>query len=136
MFRSRWWWPCNSPNVQHRVSLRASPKNWYIRLGRGTDRAHLLVPLLSTACLRLVCIHVLSSPFALQSGAKRGLQPSVCFFGGPIVNKLGIKWALVLGAMSFPIQGSSYYCNSKFGNQWVSGGLFRLSNSIVGDDKV
>ena len=44
----------------------------------------------------------------------------VCFFGGPLVNKLGTKWSLVLGAMSFPIRGSSYYCNSKFGTQWVS----------------
>ncbi|KAI1099331.1 MFS general substrate transporter [Jackrogersella minutella] len=43
---------------------------------------------------------------------------TVCMFGGPIVNKLGTKWALVIGAMSFPIRGSSYYCNSKFGNQW------------------
>jgi len=36
------------------------------------------------------------------------------------VNKLGVKWALVIGSMSFPIEGSAYYCNSKFGNQWVS----------------
>ncbi|KAJ4129171.1 hypothetical protein NW768_007706 [Fusarium equiseti] len=43
-----------------------------------------------------------------------------CFMGGPIVNKLGVKWALVIGSMSFPIQGSAYYCNSKFGNQWAS----------------
>ncbi|KNG88147.1 hypothetical protein ANOM_003368 [Aspergillus nomiae NRRL 13137] len=42
----------------------------------------------------------------------------VCFLGGPIVNKIGVKWALVIGSMSFPIQGSAYYCNSKFGNQW------------------
>ncbi|KAK8017849.1 MFS general substrate transporter [Apiospora rasikravindrae] len=42
----------------------------------------------------------------------------VCLIGGPLVNKLGVKWALVIGAMSFPIQGSSYYCNSAFGNQW------------------
>ncbi|OWZ59525.1 hypothetical protein LQV05_004386 [Cryptococcus neoformans] len=41
-----------------------------------------------------------------------------CFLGGPLVNKLGTKWSLVLGAMSFPIQGASYYCNSKFGTQW------------------
>ncbi|OCF58229.1 membrane protein [Kwoniella mangroviensis CBS 10435] len=41
-----------------------------------------------------------------------------CLFGGPIVNRLGTKWALVLGAMSFPIRGASYYCNSKFGVQW------------------
>lgn len=46
---------------------------------------------------------------------------TVCFMGGPLVNKLGVKWALVLGSMSFPIQGSAYYCNSKFGTQWVSG---------------
>ncbi|KAH8906490.1 MFS general substrate transporter [Coniochaeta sp. PMI_546] len=43
---------------------------------------------------------------------------TVCFLGGPLVNKIGVKWALVIGAMSFPIEGSSYYCNSKFGNQW------------------
>ncbi|PQE08376.1 UNC93 2 protein [Rutstroemia sp. NJR-2017a WRK4] len=51
---------------------------------------------------------------------------SVCFFGGPLVNKIGVKWALVVGAASFPIQGSAYYCNSKFGNQWyliLSGAL-------------
>ncbi|KAI1802486.1 MFS general substrate transporter [Daldinia bambusicola] len=51
---------------------------------------------------------------------------TVCLFGGPIVNKLGTKWALVIGAMSFPIRGSSYYCNSKFGTQWylIFGGVF------------
>lgn len=43
---------------------------------------------------------------------------TVCLIGGPLVNKLGVKWALVIGALSFPIQGSSYYCNSAFGNQW------------------
>ncbi|WWC89134.1 uncharacterized protein L201_004052 [Kwoniella dendrophila CBS 6074] len=41
-----------------------------------------------------------------------------CLFGGPIVNRLGTQWALVIGAASFPIRGSSYYCNSKFGTQW------------------
>ncbi|KAL2851173.1 major facilitator superfamily domain-containing protein [Aspergillus pseudoustus] len=41
-----------------------------------------------------------------------------CFLGGPLVNKIGVKWALVIGAATFPIRGSSYYCNSKFGNQW------------------
>lgn len=56
-------------------------------------------------------------------------------FGGPIVNRLGTKWSLVLGAMSFPIRGSSYYCNSKFGTQWVSTrpdvlAVLRLGGSI------
>ncbi|CEL09595.1 Putative Membrane protein [Aspergillus calidoustus] len=52
----------------------------------------------------------------------------VCFMGGPIVNKIGVKWALVIGSMSFPIEGSAYYCNSKFGNQWY----LILSGAISG----
>ncbi|KAK2767524.1 hypothetical protein FQN54_003681 [Arachnomyces sp. PD_36] len=52
----------------------------------------------------------------------------VCFMGGPLVNKLGVKWALIIGSMSFPIQGSAYYCNSKFGNQWY----LILSGAISG----
>lgn len=44
----------------------------------------------------------------------------VCAFGGPLVNKLGVKWSLVIGAATFPIRGASYYTNSKYGNQWVS----------------
>lgn len=44
----------------------------------------------------------------------------VCAFGGPLVNKLGVKWSLVIGAATFPIRGASYYANSKYGNQWVS----------------
>ena len=43
----------------------------------------------------------------------------VCAFGGPLVNKLGVKWSLVIGAATFPIRGASYYANSKYGNQWV-----------------
>lgn len=43
----------------------------------------------------------------------------VCAFGGPLVNKLGVKWSLAIGAATFPIRGASYYANSKYGNQWV-----------------
>ena len=43
------------------------------------------------------------------------------------MNKLGVKWALVIGSMSFPIEGSAYYCNSKFGNQWVSQQILHTS---------
>lgn len=44
----------------------------------------------------------------------------ICAFGGPLVNKIGVKWSLVIGAATFPIRGASYYVNSKYGNQWVS----------------
>lgn len=43
----------------------------------------------------------------------------VCCFGGPLVNKLGVKWSLCIGAATFPVRGASYYANSKYGNQWV-----------------
>ncbi|WWC69043.1 uncharacterized protein I206_102979 [Kwoniella pini CBS 10737] len=54
-----------------------------------------------------------------------------CLFGGPLVNRLGTKWALVIGAMSFPIRGASYYCNSKFGVQWflIFGAFFTGTGS-------
>lgn len=54
----------------------------------------------------------------IATAVNYALLAIVCLFGGPIVNKLGVKWALVIGAASFPIRGSSYYCNSKFGTQW------------------
>lgn len=55
----------------------------------------------------------------------------MCFFGAPIVNKIGVKYALILGAITFPIRGSSYYCNSKFGNQWylILGGFLAGTGS-------
>ncbi|KAJ5856592.1 uncharacterized protein N7529_010536 [Penicillium soppii] len=54
----------------------------------------------------------------ISTAIRYALLAIVCCFGGPIVNKIGIKWALIIGSMSFPIQGSAYYCNSKFGNEW------------------
>lgn len=44
----------------------------------------------------------------------------ICAFGGPLVNKIGVKWSLIIGAATFPINGASYYVNSAYGNQWVS----------------
>ncbi|KAL5339843.1 major facilitator superfamily domain-containing protein [Aspergillus crustosus] len=64
----------------------------------------------------------------IATAIQYALLAIVCFFGGPIVNKIGVKWALVIGSMSFPIEGSAYYCNSKFGNQWY----LILSGAISG----
>lgn len=60
----------------------------------------------------------------------------VCAFGGPLVNKLGVKWSLVIGAATFPIRGASYYANSKYGNQWVrlENYVFSEAESLVSDD--
>ncbi|KAL4886623.1 major facilitator superfamily domain-containing protein [Aspergillus karnatakaensis] len=64
----------------------------------------------------------------ISTAIRYAMLAVVCFLGGPIVNKIGVKWALVIGSMSFPIQGSAYYCNSKFGNQWY----LILSGAISG----
>lgn len=55
----------------------------------------------------------------------------VCCFGGPLVNKLGVKWSLVIGAATFPIRGASYYVNSKYGNQWVSVAFLHHANYMA-----
>ncbi|OTB02562.1 hypothetical protein M426DRAFT_322496 [Hypoxylon sp. CI-4A] len=61
----------------------------------------------------------------IATATSYAMLATVCLFGAPLVNRLGTKWALVIGAMTFPIRGSSYYCNSKFGNQWylILGGV-------------
>ncbi|KAL4890096.1 major facilitator superfamily domain-containing protein [Aspergillus ambiguus] len=64
----------------------------------------------------------------ISTAVNYALLAIVCFMGGPIVNKIGVKWALIVGSVSFPIQGSAYYCNSKFGNQWY----LILSGAISG----
>ncbi|RJE21794.1 hypothetical protein PHISCL_05885 [Aspergillus sclerotialis] len=64
----------------------------------------------------------------ISNALRYALLAITCFLGAPIVNKLSVKWALVIGSMSWPIQGSAYYCNSKFGNQWY----LILSGAIAG----
>lgn len=44
-----------------------------------------------------------------------GMSCFMTLFGGPLVNKLGIKWACVIAASAFFLDGSSYYVNSKYG---------------------
>lgn len=37
-------------------------------------------------------------------------------FGGPIINKIGIKWACLIAAVAMPLHGSAYYVNARFKN--------------------
>lgn len=47
-------------------------------------------------------------------------------FGGPLINKLGIKWACVIAACVFPLSGSSYYVSAKYGVQ-----AYLLTSQII-----
>ncbi|CAG8961848.1 hypothetical protein HYFRA_00014039 [Hymenoscyphus fraxineus] len=42
----------------------------------------------------------------------------VSLFGGPLINKFGIKWSCVIAAVGMPLGPSGYFVNAKFGVQW------------------
>lgn len=42
----------------------------------------------------------------------------VSILGGPLASRIGIRNLLILGAMTFPINASSYYVNLKYKIQW------------------
>jgi hypothetical protein len=39
-------------------------------------------------------------------------------FGGPIINKIGIKWSCFIAAIAMPLQGSAYYVNARYSVDW------------------
>ncbi|KAJ5362552.1 hypothetical protein N7541_003396 [Penicillium brevicompactum] len=57
---------------------------------------------------------------------------SSCFialFGGPLINKFGIRWSCMIAAVVMPLTGSAYYVSAKYSVDWyllfakVVGGL-------------
>ena len=48
-------------------------------------------------------------------------------FGGPLINKFGIKWSCLIAAVVFPLSSSAYYSNAKFGiNSYL------LASQVIG----
>lgn len=70
-----------------------------------------------------------------------GLMGFLCLFGGPIANRIGLDWTLLLGAIGYPIYSAGLYTNNRFGDIWlvlvgaaacgVSAGLFWASEGAV-----
>ncbi|CEJ60562.1 Putative Duf895 domain membrane protein [Penicillium brasilianum] len=70
-----------------------------------------------------------------------GLMGFLCVFGGPIANRIGLNWTLLLGAVGYPIYSASLYTNNRYGNEWfvllgavacgLSAGLFWASEGAV-----
>lgn len=48
-----------------------------------------------------------------------GLMGFLCLFGGPIGNRIGLKYTLCLGAVGYPIYSAGLYTNNKYGNVWL-----------------
>jgi len=42
----------------------------------------------------------------------------ITLFGGPLINKIGIKWACVIAAFSMPLTGSGYYVSARYSVNW------------------
>ncbi|KAI9152045.1 Notoamide biosynthesis cluster protein O' [Paramyrothecium foliicola] len=69
------------------------------------------------------------------------LMGFLCLFGGPIANRIGLKWTLFLGAVGYPLYSAGLYTNNRFGNVWlvlvgaaacgISAGLFWASEGAV-----
>jgi hypothetical protein len=39
-------------------------------------------------------------------------------FGGPLINKFGIKWSCMIAAVAMPLSGSAYYVSAKYHIDW------------------
>lgn len=42
----------------------------------------------------------------------------IALFGGPLINKFGIKWSCMIAAVTMPLTGSSYYVSAKYSIDW------------------
>lgn len=64
-----------------------------------------------------------------------------CFFSGPIVKAIGIKWALIFGTMGYAPSAAGLYTNNRYGNQWlvlfgaalcgISAGVFWMAEAAI-----
>ncbi|KAG8158197.1 hypothetical protein KVR01_011958 [Diaporthe batatas] len=70
-----------------------------------------------------------------------GLMGILCLVGGPIANRIGLSWTLLLGAVGYPIYSAGLYTNNRYGNEWfvlvgavacgISAGLFWASEGAI-----
>jgi hypothetical protein len=58
----------------------------------------------------------LSSPYLanLASTLNYALSCAMTLFGGPLINKIGIKWSCLIGSIGFPLGGAGYYVRAKY----------------------
>ncbi|KAF2788029.1 major facilitator superfamily transporter [Melanomma pulvis-pyrius CBS 109.77] len=70
-----------------------------------------------------------------------GLMGFMCIFGGPLSNRIGLSYTLLLGAVGYPLNSAGLYTNNRFGNVWfvlvgavacgISAGLFWASEGAI-----
>lgn len=57
-------------------------------------------------------------------------------FGGPLINKIGIKWSCFIAAVAMPLHGSAFYVNTKYGVDWylILGNVSELKSKSKADN--
>lgn len=83
------------------------------------------------------------SPFLINAANALvfALMGIFCLLGGPIANRIGLKYTLLLGAVGYPVYSAGLYTNNRYGNVWfvlvgsvacgISAGLFWASEGAV-----
>ncbi|TVY71568.1 UNC93-like protein [Lachnellula suecica] len=83
------------------------------------------------------------SPFLVNAANALvfGLMGFLCLLGGPLANRIGLGYTLMLGAVGYPIYSAGLYTNNRYGNNWlvlvgavacgISAGLFWASEGAV-----
>lgn len=71
----------------------------------------------------------LSSPYLsnLANSLNYASGCLVTLFGGPLINKIGIKYSCLIAALAFPLDGSSYYASARYSTTW-----YLLFSKILG----
>lgn len=71
----------------------------------------------------------LSSPYLsnLANALNYASGCLITLIGGPLINKIGIKWSCMIAAITFPLDGSSYYASARYGTTW-----YLLFSKILG----
>lgn len=62
----------------------------------------------------------LSTPYLsnLASALNYAAGVLVTLFGGPLINKFGIKWSCIIAAVAMPLAGSGYYVSARYSVDW------------------
>lgn len=62
----------------------------------------------------------LSTPYLANLATSISYAASflVTLFGGPLINKLGIKWSCIIAALAMPLGGSGYYVSARYDVDW------------------
>lgn len=114
--------PCSKTNVPSCLSSR-NDKNWDQKGQHTILTCHTSLsfvgPAMSDAISNLGG-GGLSSPWLanLANCLNYACSFIVTIIGGPLINKMGIKWACFIAALAFPLYGSSYYTSARFSVQW------------------